>query len=271
MPDLLEVIQGIKRRRLETERLTAVRNRVSLLSDLRTEFVASQPLHSVVPGIGDLVRMEPFRTIIIDTPQEKTVTTTHFSHAMEELPSLIHNWRQIRDNELLALMKKAPCIGDDATVSILHLATTLFTCNACYTQSICYPQVLVHSCFIEVNYEAKRLPELLSYSIWGTQSISFRQAVYTSARSVLKTCGFNPDTTTAQEISDANPLIECLDCRHESQGRLLMRYRNAVSIYLRFLNFKISLLADGRLRTLRIFTRITEGFWRTLALKIRNG
>lgn len=230
MPELLGILQSIKIQRLKLERQAAVKSRVDILIDLRREYVASQPLHSVIPGIGDFLMMAPFKAIVIDLPVEEQVTATNFSDAMENLPSLINNWVEIKEKELLTIMKKSlPSISDDTTASILHLASTLFTCNAChYPNPIGYPQILDHGCR-RTSTEGQD-PELIAHQLWSAQGISFQETVYTSARGVLEICGLKPDTATTQEISDINPLIECLDCHREANGRLFMRYKNSVRI-----------------------------------------
>ncbi|KAF9464633.1 hypothetical protein BDZ94DRAFT_1216309 [Collybia nuda] len=239
MPDLLVVMEDIKTQRLEAERMAAIHSRVRLLSSLRLEFVASQPLHSIIPEIGDLIMMEDFRTIIIDTPPDETVTTAHFSHAMKELSPLIEEWRRTKDNELLTILKRDHYIDNDATTSTLYLASTLFTCRTCFHIPISYPRVLVHSCFND-TYQGKQIPEFDQYPSWNTRYISFHPMTYLSTKSILESCGFDPNKATAQEILDANPLIECLECSHVDSGRLLMRYPNAVSHSIRLNHQKLS-------------------------------
>lgn len=229
MPTLLEVMAGIKAERLEVERRVALANRVKVLHTLRKEYVASQPLHAVIPEMGDLVDMEPFRVVIMDTPPEKPPTAALFLQAMDKLPALIDEWRKTKDGELLAIMKASLVIDDDATESILHLASTFFTCNRCYNQTIGYPQVLVHSCFtLEFRAEWSHVSELAGSKPWKIPDGSFNQDIYSAARSTLEVCGYDPDTMDAQDIADTKPLIECLDCMDETSGRLFMGYRNAV-------------------------------------------
>jgi hypothetical protein len=231
MPTLLEVMAGIKAERLEAERRVALVNRVKVLHILRKEYMASQPLHAVIPEMGDLVNMEPFKIVIMDTPPEKPPTIALFSQAMDELPALIDEWRRTKDGELLAIMKASPAISDDATESILHLASTFFTCNRCYNQTIGYPQVLVHPCFtLEFRAEWSHVSELAACKPWKIPDGSFSQDIYSAARSTLEVCGYDSDTTDAQNIADAKPLIECLDCMDETSGRLVMGYRNAVCV-----------------------------------------
>jgi hypothetical protein len=247
MPTLLEVMEGIKAQRLEAMRKVALDNRVKVLHILREEFAASQLLHAVIPEMGDLVDMEPFRTVIMNTPPEETATAALFSQAMEELPILIDKWRKAKDSELLAIMKCLPDIGDDATESILRLASTFFSCKMCTTRFIGYPQVLVHSCFLtKCRPEWGHIRALVGSRFWHTQYIEVPLDLYMSAKSVLELCGRDPKTASAQDIRDLNPLFECLDCKDkETSSRLFMRYGYAVRV-LDFFPYSTYSLVDCR-------------------------
>lgn len=168
----------------------------------------------------------------MDTPLEKTPMAALFSQAMEELPVLIDGWRKTKDSELLAIMKCLPDIGDDVTESILHLASTFFSCKMCTTRFIGYPQVLVHSCFLtKCRPEWGHMPALAGSRFWHTQYIEVPLDLYMSAKSILELCGRDAKTARAQDVGDLNPLFECLDCKDdETSSRLFMRYGYAVRV-----------------------------------------
>ncbi|KAF9466241.1 hypothetical protein BDZ94DRAFT_1251484 [Collybia nuda] len=232
-PTLIALMEEIKAERLTVERRNAQTCRQQILSRIYEEFVASQPLHSIIPGLADFVMINKFKTIIEDTPVEEEVTPEHFQGAMSELASLIDGWRQTKNRELLEMMKVSLDIGSDAPQSMLNLATTFFYCTSCKAE-VQHPRILIHACTTSLRYSEDASSKYfydLGCEPWnfGGKRVLFHHVAYTTSRSILKSCGYNPDIVTAQEIQDANPFIECLDCSNEKQGRLIMRWPQAVS------------------------------------------
>lgn len=231
-PTLVALMEEIKTGRILAERRGAQTRRQQVLSRIYEEYVAAQPLHSIIPGFADFVMIDKFKTIIEDTPLEEEVTPKHFQGAMSELTSLIDVWRHSKNKELLEMMKTSPEIGPDAQESMLHLATTFFHCTSCKAE-VQHPRILIHACTTSLRYsEDVSSPYFfdLGCEPWnfGGKRVSFHHVAYTTSRSILKSCGYDPDVVTTQQIYDANPLIECLDCSNEKQGRLVMRWPQAV-------------------------------------------
>lgn len=233
-PTLINLMEGIKAERITLALRSARSQRQHVLSRIHEEYVAAQPLHSIIPGFADLVMMDKFKTVIEDTPVEQEVTAAHFQEAMSELTSLIDVWRQSKDRELLEMMKACSDIGPDAQESMLHLATTFFHCTSCRAE-VQHPRILIHSCTTSLRFsEDVSSPYFVDLGCepwnFGGKRVSFHQVAYTTSRSILTVCGFDPDVTTAQDIHNVDPLIECLDCSNEKQGRLVMRWPQAVCL-----------------------------------------
>lgn len=235
-------MEEIKTERIATERRGAETRRQQILSKIYEEYVAAQPLHSIIPGFADFVMIDEFKTIIEDTPVEEEVTPKHFQEAMSHLTSLIHIWRQSKDTELLEMMKNSPEIQPDAQESALDLATTFFHCSSCKAE-VQHPRILMHACTTSLRHsEDISSPYFFDLGCepwnYGGKRVSLHQVAHATSRSILKSCGYNPDVVTTQQIHDADPLIECLDCSNEKLGKLVMRWPQAVClgrIYLRFL------------------------------------
>lgn len=52
--------------------------------------------------------------------------------------------------------------------------------------------------------------------------------------------GLNPETATIDQLSELDPIVECMDCRHAEKGRCLMSWTSIVSVFLVILPIIIS-------------------------------
>jgi hypothetical protein len=231
-PTLVDFMKDVRAKRLEKERAQAIRNRGLVLSALISEYAATQPVHAILPATSDLAALETFRTIIEHTPIEEKVTAAHFQDAMINFPSVVEDWRGLKDRELLDLIKACPSIVSEVTESRLLFATTYFRCEVCEVE-IGYPRILVHKCTRSLSlYKSGEVESFfidLGSTPWnyGGGKVSFYVEAYAIAVTVLLECDIRLDVTTA-EMHVVDPQFECLSCNSEKKGRLVMRWPKVV-------------------------------------------
>ncbi|KAG6813339.1 hypothetical protein H0H92_011887 [Tricholoma furcatifolium] len=79
---LTQMMQQVKKYRLEQEFKPVVRKRGVVLSNVLHRYAALQPLHSGFPPLADVAILPAFRTVIEDTFLDEEVTAIHFQEAM---------------------------------------------------------------------------------------------------------------------------------------------------------------------------------------------
>ncbi|KAJ7158756.1 hypothetical protein C8R46DRAFT_848827, partial [Mycena filopes] len=140
---LIEFLTGLKKTRLANEHIRIVRERRLLAARVYKDFKDTFPVNTIFPAQVDMIRTEPFRTVIEDTPTnpEVKVTAESFAAALLYVPDFSSEWRRSKDKELVEIMKKT---APNSTEADLHLATTFFAYST-GSEAIGYPRILVSS------------------------------------------------------------------------------------------------------------------------------
>ncbi|RDB24199.1 hypothetical protein Hypma_008654 [Hypsizygus marmoreus] len=239
--DLIQWMEGVKAERLKAEFRAAQNARRAILVEIYASFMASQPLHAILPPVADVAVTEPFRTIVdLPLPPEgPVVTAEHFAAAVETLPDFVKSWWRSADAKLLAVMRACKEINaQDIQESSLNLATTFFDCErscACREQ-LSYPHVLVHHCALYPGYNTSHEEfKDLDCQPWNFKGkcFEFSSRWYNAARYTLEACGLDPDTTILEEVQHPTFFIECVGCidwqtKKAGEGRNLMTWERAV-------------------------------------------
>ncbi|KAJ7104156.1 hypothetical protein B0H15DRAFT_11779 [Mycena belliarum] len=237
---LVEFLAGLKKERLRKERQKIIKDRRLRAVQAYNKFRENLGPDALLPPKVEVIGSEPFRTVIEDTsvyPEEK-VTEESFAGAMLQVPQFSEDWKRRKDAELLQIMKKAcpDCVAAD-----LQLATTFFACNLSHTaEPFGYPRILVTAAATTLRYhniywdqagdQDQPVKLCLAEDFWNAnQVIRFNVHAHENAKSVVLACGLDPEVTTADEMDEINPLLECLHCAHGISGRLLMRWKQAVA------------------------------------------
>ncbi|KAJ3825576.1 hypothetical protein F5880DRAFT_1700706 [Lentinula raphanica] len=218
--DLVEFLTTNKRKRLFDPRLSCtlqMYGTVLSYSDLREPY----------PTMGDVLHTTS--VWYTSTPENQNLTSTLFrSRFHEHLRGFITEWRAANDQQLLEIVRKS---RPTATVSDLHLATTVFRCESCNQgdgETLYYPQLFYHRCCTSpfVNYPDDTPNQYPGP--WSPIRIKYSEAYSAHARKLVEACALDPNTATIQDLYDANPLFECTTCETSSQvwcgGRLFMRW-----------------------------------------------
>ncbi|KAJ6576433.1 hypothetical protein DFH09DRAFT_1451602, partial [Mycena vulgaris] len=236
---LVELLTGLKKERLEQERRNIVKERRLLAVQVYHKYRDTFPSDVLFPPKVDMIRTEPFRAVIEDTPvhPEEKVTEESFAAALLHVPQFSDDWRRSKDKELLQIMKKT---SPQSVEADLQLASTFFACSDYGTsEPIGYPRILFTAAPTVLSYRHdgwdgegdQPLRDCLREEAWNDASvIRFNNTASRIVRSVLLACGLDPDVTTTSELDEIDPVMECLNCNHDVQGRFVMRWIQTVRL-----------------------------------------
>lgn len=248
-----------KAARLAKERDAVLRKRYALLIDAYRDYISTQAIDTVFPPVVDIAITKVFQSLIVDTPENEILTEEDFVRVVvAQLPIIMQDWRKAKDDELVEILKKHV---PDATVSHLHLATTVFKCDAigfystCCNEPLTYPRVFAHRCTSSYDVSTPSVGESLAMTwcdtpgvppvdksllpFWylhavpwnmGGDRISFSEVGSRNAKAAVKACGLNPDVTTVEDMNSLDPMLECRSCYNEYNGRVVMRWTQTVCL-----------------------------------------
>ncbi|KAF9065159.1 hypothetical protein BDP27DRAFT_1425096 [Rhodocollybia butyracea] len=201
---LLDLLIRHKDDRLRKEEANSRRKLYADFSNAyrRIHILTYNPIDNIIwcPGPGKTVLSDPYSS----------------SKISKYLPDIIAEWRPQKTQEL------ADLLGTGATVSDLHLATSVFKCKAYYCDTVLlYPGIFYHDCclrgYIPPRLQAWKRGHRSAAAPWETDVIEFNQSLSRVSKKVVKACG--PATATVQDLYDANPLIECKTCARKDGSR----------------------------------------------------
>ncbi|KAJ3968102.1 hypothetical protein EV361DRAFT_952635 [Lentinula raphanica] len=212
---LVKFLSDAKDERIARERTLLLSHRVTLARETYNGIRSKSDLRVPFPTNGDVLCDQVFRTFIWDTPEDVYLKVALYrSKMLEHLPAILKEWRAAADQKLLAIMQQS---RPTATISDLHLATTVFECD----RSIAPFDSLINT-----------LPVYCD-GPWTPLPLVFSDTHSDIARRLVAACSLDPDTATLQDIYDANPLFECTPCKRDLHdwdgGRLFMRWPIALA------------------------------------------
>ena len=220
-----------KTKRLEEERRTLLKRRLTALKKVLETYVSTLPVNALHPSTGELFRNPAIRDMVYNENEYKSLDCV-----LELLPDISAQWLKDIREQLINMVKAARpgYVFDPDTV--LDLATTAFRCKSC-DRNLRYPAVLMHSCAFKRNYgnlsdlnsHERLMSDVIQETYWNTFGRIFYQESHAKAiTEVLEMAGFDPAVTTSAEMDSANPVFECIGCNTESEGRLTMQWIAAV-------------------------------------------
>ncbi|SJL13372.1 uncharacterized protein ARMOST_16814 [Armillaria ostoyae] len=218
-----------KAMRIENEERTAIDRRCKLFLSMYQEFASSLPEIPVIPRQADVLLSEPFSVVILNTPLLDAVTEEILKEPFVHFKEIAARWREEKNCELQGVMKKS------GFESKLNLATTLFHCESCASR-LAYPDVLRHFCCTQLRYisdldlKKNRYKALwnMPCHTWYADKLRFDQVGFDKATAVVKLCGLDPETATAQDMDDMNPRLTCLQCSSTNR-RCIISWRAATA------------------------------------------
>ncbi|KAG6895535.1 hypothetical protein C0992_000791 [Termitomyces sp. T32_za158] len=210
--------------RLKEEHLGAQIDRICLLERSLPGLAEKNWGKVILPSICDLKTTEPILTLV-KAPTEETVDFPE-SVILESA----QNWRTTCDTALrnMVVVSTTPTSGSNG-VDLLSLATTFFSCwRKDYSCNVLqYPEVLKHKCATTNPFRYQ------SPWPWNEdgERVFFSEKAYSLTKIILETAGFNPDTTTRDDVQWPAFIVECQQCSNPKSGhawRLLMSWPVAI-------------------------------------------
>ncbi|KAJ7444812.1 hypothetical protein FB451DRAFT_1007715, partial [Mycena latifolia] len=229
-PQLVKLMQDVREKLERKKRKSLLKQRQRLLLSILKEYNHGRPIGEVNPRAVEVCVMPHIKAMIEDPSLDAYTTEDSFQEVLDGLPQFFDEWRESKTRNLLALL---PGQNDR---DFLFRATTFFRCAEC-NEPIAYPRILAHACLYALRHGHRNRNDdlaLLCMSLdsepWNCDGkrVSYYPAVEASARSVVRGCGLDTDMTTAQDMDDVNPWLECLRCSHKVKGRAIFRWRKAI-------------------------------------------
>ncbi|KAF9015814.1 hypothetical protein BDZ89DRAFT_1023159 [Hymenopellis radicata] len=205
---------------LEEKKKQVIRQRICLLEELADSRLSESPESPPNPPGSAVCLYQPFFDIINDTPIEKDVTAKLKKALNLSLPDICEDWRQDQEERLKKILRKQ---GRNDDVS---LAVNAFTCAQCsYSPPILhYPYFASHRCFYSRASFGLKTGEV-STEVWSAENVKALDLVdYRKCVKVIRMCGLDPDTATAEYMDAADVFFRCEKCDSiEALSALLMR------------------------------------------------
>ncbi len=154
-----------------------------------------------MPSFADVCMFPAFR-VILEVPTEEVVTVDSFADAVDELPTLIADWKRRMES---ALTYRSSASLGNGTVNPLKLATAVFVCEYKNDPIITNTNFWQHQC---VPLDC---PGLGSISDVDDAFCSFRRGMHFFDRKrsaiaafLVQLASLDPATTTAEEMDSLN-------------------------------------------------------------------
>ena len=227
--------------------------RLKVLRKFHKSCVSQLSRNALVPSSADLFMHPLVRGLIEDTPNDGSkFTIAHLDPVKDSFLEISRQWVDEVKSKLFSMVQsslhsdgKSEEQPDQRDIdTILNLATTFFHCSGCsrnyyrdsHETSFRYKRAIIHFCAGEWSSQTEcpepleTLRENLKKLPWNTSNnISFNSRAHRTMRDIVALCGFDPDTTTAQEMNVIDPIFECVTCNSPSNGRCTMTWECIVS------------------------------------------
>ncbi|KAF8959597.1 hypothetical protein BDZ97DRAFT_1837049 [Flammula alnicola] len=223
------VVQNFQRKRLRQEHTILLKCREHILRRIVADCARVLPVaHAIYPTASELFRITTEDPSLVDYSKE-------YPEAVRvAIPEIALRWQKDIEDKLRDLITSAcpDYIFDPSTV--LDLATTFFCCVNC-DEVMRHDHAMTHGCTTRIDfyltdpYQRASL-EVLNEVNWNFgRWIEFRPDILQLVTRVVELSGFNPTTTTAREMDEADPIFECVDCNNIEKGRATMSWATVAS------------------------------------------
>ncbi|KAJ7650259.1 hypothetical protein FB45DRAFT_887452 [Roridomyces roridus] len=231
---LIEFLAEQKQIRLEDDWRRTIRERRTLAVQTYNNFVKTQPAEAILPPKYDVISLEPWRALIEDTPvEQEKLTLDSFAPLVAQISEFAIDWRRRADAELVEILQADKPDACEGGLCVPQ--------GAAYTpEAIAYPRILVHFSASVPKWasfppdELEPLEKSIGGASWNnTKTIRPHRRAPALMRAVVEACRLDPDVTTAQEMEEIDPVVECVNCRRDGEGtatgtgKLVMRWVQA--------------------------------------------
>ncbi|EGO01221.1 hypothetical protein SERLA73DRAFT_179341 [Serpula lacrymans var. lacrymans S7.3] len=213
----------------------------------------------LMPHVADVAAFKPFDDII-KSPSDVVVNASTFLAAFPQLPTLVSNWRQKIDRDLVdtcinlrsPYLPPAPAEEYSSILSRLRLAVSVFAfhddVNFFSSRSprhmLLYPDILRFRTFIEpcrfshFNHTPNATSiaqKIMGGHPWSVCRSGRRPSTvkyFSEAASIIHACGMDPSTATVNDMNRLDPRLRCDICIVSKHQTVVMTWRTAVGVGL---------------------------------------
>ncbi|KAF5318090.1 hypothetical protein D9619_012274 [Psilocybe cf. subviscida] len=226
---------------------TTLMRRLPLLRDIHKDCSKSFHPHTPVISTRDLFHLPAVHELIMGPPLDVAVTEETLAPIRQNFEAYVAEGQEQHRDALVQMINDAYGLQHPVDKNVIFdLATTFFKCKACPYAAIRLPRALVHSCAVrfrclysskpelslEENTEAAFALKVLAQPRWNEYShISFDKNMAAIIGDVIKLCGFDPKSTTFNDMELAYPILECLSCNDLHNGRTTMTWSTTANHY----------------------------------------
>lgn len=170
------------------------------------------------------------------------ITKEDLDPLVEAYPDIAREWKLETEAKLLDMIRIS--CGDSYAFdpnTVLHLATTFFSCSECRRYNslengpIWYPRVLLHDHARRsdgrnsMDLDTEMVYDITRSTQWNARDVfQFSNAERLIMSDVLEEAGFDPETTTVEELNALDPIFECVPCNNIRHGRFTMKWTHLV-------------------------------------------
>ena len=234
-------MEDIKVNRLREERNTLLAERLPILHKIYKTCVETYPVNSITPGAPDVFLDPTVQDLIIRPPLSTTFSDKDLETVGAIFPNIVLRWREKTEAKLLNMISPRQ---NNISKSLLQLATTIFSCQACPNgEPLTYPRVLIHRCAsrhrrasyertFTIDDDQLVVQRFLNSSYWNSGNIiTFDAQKAVSLSEAIKLCGLDPKSATREDMDKLNPIFECLACNDVRKGRCTLTWLGVVCFF----------------------------------------
>ncbi|KAJ2925149.1 hypothetical protein H1R20_g11946, partial [Candolleomyces eurysporus] len=252
-PMLVDTIESLKIAFEQEDRARLIVDRMEDFHRLYDYYIShNRNVQTPAPWPQQVAKMEPFKSLIYDTPADQTLTEGDFLAHLDAMPHLIESWKEDVAGVLLGLLLESEKTGtapaDTASTkgkekekvpdrSILYRATSILVCQRCSILMV-HPFVYTHRCR-QTSSSFRPYRRGTPYSFDKADQVGVHKQASRCARAIVGALGQDPDTVTWEQLERDNQRVECVRCRAKANpksrkkcNRLVMNWRSAVRLEL---------------------------------------
>ncbi|EAU81959.2 hypothetical protein CC1G_09145 [Coprinopsis cinerea okayama7 len=241
--DALATAEYLRWQWLEDMHPDKLASRYAKVMDFHERFVKSLPINAIVLPVGDLFISKEMSAAMESVPYHQEFSHMFLEPLFAQLPDINARWQAKTRESLFKMMERhvkdiiPPGLPMEKT---LDLAIAVFQCNRCNMRL--YPiQAMVHGCasdgegeitnstgsaIISFAKHTGELPWNKMKDFTRERRITFDHEASKRAVAFLEKFGYDPKTTTYQELESLDDIWECKACSNPYEGRLMMTWRH---------------------------------------------
>lgn len=234
---IFKYMANVREQRLIDERETAAVERLSLVNDIIKDFVTPHQSQEFILAVAVFIP-EVYNQILIGAPE---VDVPNLRRFLEDfMPTYLKKRDMEAKNWFIKHTRKRLQLAKSVDPFKLALAAR-FTCPHCHMSQLLSHALhhLCHSRFVSqpqpdwMSKDDYKFIKLAFSRLYWSYNIPMPTNILTAdgtkqTEDVIKACGFDVKTATADELDKANVRLQCRSDSSEGPGTPIMNWRTAV-------------------------------------------